>query len=229
MKAMIFAAGRGERMRPLTDSCPKPLLCVQEVPLIVWHIRNLVDAGITDIVINHAYLGHKIEETLGDGSTWGASITYSREEKALETAGAVAYARAQLGNEPFVAVAADIYCPDFDYQHVRTALQGEDLAYLYVVDNPAHHAKGDFVLIGDKISNGSVGRLNFSGIGVYHPELFAHIESGTKAALGPLLHSAADAGRVSGSHYTGLWVNVGTPEQLAELNAEAVLCTEMQM
>lgn len=229
MKAMIFAAGRGERMRPLTDTCPKPLLCVHDVPLIVWHIRNLVDAGIKDIVINHAYLGQKIEEALGDGSTWGASISYSREEKALETAGAVAYARHLLGNAPFVAVAADIYCPDFDYHQVPAALQGQDLAYLFVVDNPAHHAKGDFVLNGDRISNGSVGRLNFSGIGVYHPELFAHIEPGTKAALGPLLHAAADSGRVRGCHYKGLWVNVGTPEQLKELHAVTLQCAEMQM
>lgn len=219
MKAMIFAAGRGERMRPLTDTCPKPLLCVQETPLIVWHIRNLVDAGITDIVINHAYLGKQIEELLGDGSKWGASIKYSAEEKALETAGAVAKARHLLGDEPFVAVAADIFCPSFVYRQVFNALGENDLAYLYLVDNPDHHPKGDFVLSQGRISNGDINRLNFSGIGVYRPSLFADIQAGEKAALGPLLHRAADAGQVSGSHYQGLWVNVGTPAQLEELNS----------
>jgi MurNAc alpha-1-phosphate uridylyltransferase len=151
MKAMIFAAGRGERMRPLTDTCPKPLLKVRGRPLIVWHIMNLVKAGITEIVINHAHLGDMIEQTLGDGSQFGARLMYSPEQTALETAGGIAHARALLGEEPFVAVSGDIYCPYFDFEEVKDVLHDKDMwgnpyppdkrdvAWLYLVPNPDFH------------------------------------------------------------------------------------------
>src|SRR5690606_31917344 len=193
MKAMIFAAGRGERMRPLTDSCPKPLLKVRGRPLIVWHILNLVRAGITDIVINHAHLGHMIEEALGDGTQFGARITYSPEGTALETAGGIAYARHLLGDEPFVALAADIYCPHFDFEQVKNVLEDNDVwgnphpldqrdvAWLYLVKNPAHNPKGDFALHSFSIANEGEPRYTFSGIGVYRPCMFASIAAGETA------------------------------------------------
>src|SRR5690606_27724555 len=171
MKAMIFAAGRGERMRPLTDTCPKPLLEVRGRPLIVWHILNLVRAGITEIVSNHAHLGHMIEATLGDGARHGAKIVYSPENTALETAGGVAQARHLLGEEPFIALAADIYCPHFDFAQAADALEDKDvwgnplpaserdLAWLYLVKNPAHHPKGDFSLHSFSIAN-EIGRAH---------------------------------------------------------------------
>lgn len=142
MKAMIFAAGRGNRMRPLTDTCPKPLLKVRGRPLIVWHIVNLVRAGITEIVINHAHLGEQIEEMLGDGSRYGATISYSHEESALETAGGIAKARHLLGEEPFVTIAADVYCPYFDFEEVKTVIQDND-----VWGKPYDVAKRDVCLV----------------------------------------------------------------------------------
>ena len=158
MKAMILAAGRGERMRPLTDTCPKPLLKVRGRPLIVWHVLNLVRAGITDIVINHAHLGHMFEETLGDGSKFGARITYSPEEKALETAGGIANALHLLGDEPFLVLSGDVYCPYFDFEQVKDVLHDKDvlgnaypadkrdIGWLYLTPNPWHNPKGDFTL-----------------------------------------------------------------------------------
>ncbi|HEY4541316.1 MAG TPA: nucleotidyltransferase family protein, partial [Noviherbaspirillum sp.] len=199
MKAMIFAAGRGERMRPLTDTCPKPLLQVRGRPLIVWHILNLVRAGITDIVINHAHLGHMIEEALGDGAQFGARIRYSAEGSALETAGGIAKARHLLGEEPFVAVAADVYCPHFDYAQVKEALLDNDMwgqphahdkrdvAWLYLVKNPAHNPKGDFALNSYTVANEGDPRHTFSGIGVYRIEIFDGIEPGQSAQIAPIL------------------------------------------
>lgn len=231
MKALIFAAGRGERMRPLTDSCPKPLLKVRGRPLIVWHILNLVRAGITEIVVNHAHLGHMIEETLGEGQQFGASISYSAEGTALETAGGVARARHLLGDEPFVAIAADVYCPHFDFEQVKSALQDNDVwgnpypqdrrdvAWLYLVKNPAHHPKGDFALNSFSIANAGEPRHTFSGIGVYRTEIFDHIKPGQSAPIAPILRSYAEQGRVGGELYRGEWTDVGTPERLAQLNA----------
>jgi MurNAc alpha-1-phosphate uridylyltransferase len=230
MKAMIFAAGRGERMRPLTDTCPKPLLKVRGRPLIVWHILNLVRAEITDIVINHAHLGQMIEEALGDGSKFGARIAYSAEGTALETAGGIAKARHLLGEEPFVAVAGDIYCPHFDFEQVKTALvdndpwgnplpaDKRDVAWLYLVKNPAHHAKGDFALHSYSIVNEGEPRHTFSGIGVYRPEMFDAIEPGQRAPIAPILREYASRGQVGGELYRGDWTDVGTPERLAQLN-----------
>lgn len=231
MKAMIFAAGRGERMRPLTDSCPKPLLKVRGRPLIVWHILNLVRAGITDIVVNHAHLGRMIEETLGDGSPFGARLTYSPEGTALETAGGIALARRLLGDEPFVALAADIYCPHFDFEQVRNVLEDNDVwgnphpldqrdvAWLYLVKNPAHNPKGDFALHSFSIANEGEPRYTFSGIGVYRPSMFDAIAAGETAKLAPLLREYAARGQVGGELYRGDWTDVGTPERLEQLNA----------
>ncbi len=230
MKAMLLAAGRGERMRPLTDSTPKPLLKVRGRPLIVWHILNLVKAGITDIVINHAYLGQQIEDALGDGSRFGASITYSREAEALETAGGIATALPLLGDEPFVVVSADIYIPHFDFRECLNTLEDEDpwgnplpeeerdLAWLYMVKNPDFHPQGDFALSLMGLSNEGESRYTFANIGVYRPEMFRQIPAGSYAKLGPLLRELIDQGRIGGELYRGDWHNVGTPEQLAQLN-----------
>lgn len=234
MKAMILAAGRGERMRPLTDDCPKPLLKVRGRPLIVWQILSLVRAGITEIVVNHAHLGHMIEAVLGDGSQYGAQIQYSPERTALETAGGIAQARHLLGELPFVALSGDIFCPYFNYEQVLNTLQDKDmwgnpwpeaqndLAWLYLVKNPDFHPRGDFALNNFSIANQSNdgGELwTFTNIGVYRPELFDGIEPGSYAKLGTLLRQHADRGVVGGEVYRGQWFNVGTPEQLAQLNA----------
>jgi MurNAc alpha-1-phosphate uridylyltransferase len=231
MKAMIFAAGRGERMRPLTDTCPKPLLKVRGRPLIVWHILNLVRAGITEIVINHAHLGHMIEEELGDGSKYGATIAYSREPEALETAVGIAYALHLLGDEPFVAISGDIYCPYFDFEQVKDVLHDKDAigipypadqrdaCWLYLTPNPWHNPKGDFGLNMYAVTNEGDPKWNFANIGVYRPEMFAHIKPGEKAKLGLLMREYAARGQAGGEIYKGEWVNVGTIEQLEELNA----------
>jgi MurNAc alpha-1-phosphate uridylyltransferase len=231
MKAMLFAAGRGERMRPLTDTCPKPLLKVRGRPLITWHILNLVRAGITDIIINHAHLGEMIEQALGDGSQFGARIAYSAEGTALETAGGIAKARHLLGDDPFIAVAADIYCPHFDFEKAASVLEDNDVwgnphaddkrdvAWLYLVKNPDHNLKGDFALHSFSIANEGEPRYTFSGIGVYRPQIFDSITPGQSAKLAPLLREYAARGQVGGEVYRGDWTDVGTPERLAQLNA----------
>ena len=231
MKAMILAAGRGERMRPLTDTCPKPLLKVRGRPLIVWHILNLVRAGITEIVINHAHLGQMIEDTLGDGSAYGARLHYSREETALETAGGIANAMHLLGDAPFLALSGDIYCPYFDFSQVLDVLPDADLwgqplppdkrdaCWVYLTPNPFHNLKGDFGLNMYSVSNTGEPLWNFSNIGVYRPEMFAHIQPGQRAGLGLVIREYADRGLVGGEIYEGDWVNVGTVAQLDELNA----------
>ncbi|GAB2898502.1 nucleotidyltransferase family protein [Uliginosibacterium flavum] len=230
MKAMILAAGRGERMRPLTDICPKPLLSVGGKPLIVWHIERLARAGIHDIVINHAYLGHTIEETLGRGQLWGVQIDYSHEDEALETAGGIANALPLLGNGPFLVVNGDVYC-DLDYgtfcARALTRIAQGNHAHLAMVNNPAQHPQGDFVLdASGRISRDGGSLLTFSGIGAYRPELFSSIEPGSKARLAPLLFTAMDQGRVSGQHFQGRWEDVGTPERLRMLDEELKLRTE---
>jgi MurNAc alpha-1-phosphate uridylyltransferase len=231
MKAMIFAAGRGERMRPLTDTCPKPLLQVRGRPLIVWHVNNLVRAGITEIVINHAHLGQMIEDTLGDGSQFGASIAYSAEGTALETAGGIAKARHLLGESPFVAIAGDIFCPHFDFTKVLDVLEENDvwgnplpidrrdLAWLYLVKNPPHHPEGDFALESFAIANHGEPRFTFSGIGVYRPELFDTVAPGTAAKLAPILREFTEQRRIGGELFRGDWTDVGTVERLEQLNA----------
>jgi MurNAc alpha-1-phosphate uridylyltransferase len=241
MKAMILAAGRGERMRPLTDHTPKPLLEVGGRALIVWHIEKLVAAGITELVINHAHLGAQIESTLGDGSRFGAKIRYSPETSALETAGGIANALPMLcpprpsgeglgEREVFAVVNGDIWC-DYDFQclHERVAAMqvAGDAAHLVLVDNPAHHPSGDFILHNGRIEDRSNLQLvtgdlplTFSGIGLYHPRLFSEIPRGSVAPLAPLLRAQMAQGAVSGEHHTGRWVDVGTPQRLQELDAE---------
>jgi len=231
MKAMIFAAGRGERMRPLTDTCPKPLLKVRGRPLITWHVVNLVRAGITDIVINHAHLGQMIEDALGDGTKFGARIRYSAEGTALETAGGIAKARHLLDDKPFLAISGDIYCPHFDFEQVKDVLNDHDVwgnphptdkrdvAWLYLVKNPPFHPKGDFALNNFSISDTGEPRYTFANIGVYRPEMFDAIAPGTHAKLGPLLYEFAAKGQIGGELYRGDWANVGTVDQLANLNA----------
>lgn len=222
--AMILAAGRGERMRPLTDHTPKPLLEVGGKPLIVWHIERLRAAGFTRLVINHAHLGHVLEETLGDGSTFGVHIAWSPEGSALETAGGIRHALPLLGDTPFIVINGDVFC-DVDCTALRTAAErlrdDGDLAHLLLVDNPDHHPAGDFHLdAAGRVHADGAPRLTFSGIGAYHPALFAALEDNVPAKLAPLLRDAMTAGTVSGQHHRGHWVDVGTPARLAELDTE---------
>lgn len=224
MKAMILAAGRGERMRPLTDSCPKPLLQVGGKPLLVWHIERLARAGIHDIVINHAHLGHMFRPLLADGEQWGVNIEYSPEEDALETAGGIANALPLLGNSPFLVVNGDVYC-EFNYSlfiaRALTRMAQGQLAHIVLVDNPAHHPEGDFVLdASGRVSREGGSKLTYTGIGAFRPELFAEVPNGQKARLAPLLDSAISRERLSGEHFRGYWEDVGTPERLARLNTE---------
>ena len=227
MRAMILAAGRGERMRPLTDHTPKPLLLAGGKPLIVWHIERLVHAGITELVINHAHLGAQIERVLGDGSRFGASIRYSDEGTALETAGGIAYALPLLGDEIFAVVNGDVYC-DYDFARLPE-LAGQmqrdrDNAHLVLVGNPEHHPDGDFLLQDSRVANPPAhdrrSALTFSGIGLYRPELFARIPRGSKAPLAPLLREQTALGKVSGEHHRGAWVDVGTPQRLEALDQQ---------
>jgi MurNAc alpha-1-phosphate uridylyltransferase len=219
MKAMILAAGRGERMRPLTDHTPKPLLEAGGKPLIVHLIEHLCAAGFNDIVINHAHLGMQIEAALGDGTRWGVRIRYSAEGEALETAGGIAKALPLLGKEPFIAVNGDIYC-EFDFSLLRERPLGDDLAHLVLVDNPPQHPRGDFDLRNDRVHNAGPRMLTFSGIGVYRPSLFDGIPSGVKAGLASLLRAECDRARISGQHHTGVWRDIGTPERLTQIDAE---------
>ncbi len=223
MKAMILAAGRGERMRPLTDTCPKPLLPAGGKPLIVWHIERLAAAGIVELVINHAHLGQMIEAALGDGSAFGVRIRYSPEGSALETAGGIARALPLLGDAPFIVINGDVFA-DADIAALRTAAEGlaagGPLAHLLLVPNPAHHPAGDFGLLpgGQVVDDGTGERLTFAGLGAYHPALFAGLAPDQPAKLAPLLRAAMAAGHVTGARHDGRWVDVGTPQRLAELD-----------
>lgn len=224
---MLLAAGRGTRMRPLTDHTPKPLLEVGGKPLIVWHIERLVRANITDLIINHAHLGKQLEHHLGDGSRYGAHIQYSAEGEALETAGGIAQARSLLGEEIFAVVNGDIYC-DYDFTRLPACsarmLRKQDLAHLVLVANPAHHPQGDFALQGSRVAPASSSplttTLTFSGIGLYQPALFNGIVRGSKAPLAPLLRAQITLDKVSGELHHGAWVDVGTPQRLSELDAQ---------
>lgn len=222
MLAMILAAGRGERMRPLTDRQPKPLLPVGGKPLIAWHLERLAAAGFRDVVINHAWLGHEIERALGDGAAFGVRIRYSPEDSALETAGGIAQALPLLGPAPFLAINGDIWC-DWNpaAARARRAALPTGGAWLLMADNPPQHPTGDFVLAADgRIHDGGAPRLTFSGIGVYHPALFADIARGTAARLAPLLRQAMADNLVRGARHAGRWIDVGTPQRLADLDAE---------
>lgn len=229
MKAMILAAGEGRRMQPLTLITPKPLLCVHGVPLIEHHIRRLVAAGVTEIIINTAYLGAKIHAALGTGARLGAKIRYSHEGAAgLETAGGIRRALPLLGHEPFILVNADIYT---DYPFERLISTSSAPAHLVMVNNPPQHAKGDFRLeVGQEhglirnLGESAQGQhaaptLTYAGIARFHPHFFHDIPPG-KHPLAPLLRQAADLGQISGEHYFGTWHDIGTPERLEALNQE---------
>jgi len=223
MRAMILSAGRGERMRPLTDKIPKSLLEVNGKPLIQYHVENLVQSGIVDIVINHAVFGDQIEDCLGDGKYWDARIVYSPEDdEPLDTAGGIVKALPLLGGESFLTVNADIWT-DFSFQQfsgLRRDRSDEDssnrLAHIILVDNPAHNLQGDFSLDGDMVLNEGEPMLTFSGISIFTPEFFEDCSTGN-ASLAPMIRQAAAQGQVTGSHYRGEWRDIGTPERLQAL------------
>ena len=236
MKALIFAAGLGERMRPLTDHTPKPLLVVGGKPLIVWHLDKLAGIGIRDVVINTSWLAPQFPQTLGDGSEWGVRLHYSFEGPVpLETGGGMHHALALLGQEPFIAVNGDIWT-DFDFQRLPPEPQGH--AHLVLVDNPEHNPGGDFALQanGGVESEGEL-RLTFSGVGVYRANLldgWRDIIGNTNGAdntpprfkLAPLLRHAMHAGKVTGEHHVGRWTDVGTPQRLTQLD-QALLSADL--
>lgn len=219
MKVMILAAGLGERMRPLTDTIPKPLLKVGGIPLIGWHLERLAHDGFTDIVINIAHLGYQIPEALGDGLEWGVNIIYSdeQEEGALESAGGIVKALPLLGDEIFLVLNGDIFT-DYDFQCHRKLADGV-LAHLILVPNPEHNPEGDFALDGQRVTDNN--QYTFSGIGYYSPKLFEGIAYG-KNALAPLLRTAIKEGKVTGELYEGKWLDIGTPQRLELLNAQLI-------
>lgn len=223
---MIFAAGRGERMRPLTDTCPKPLLEAGGKPLIVWQIERLAAAGIRTIVINHAWLGARIEAALGDGARWDVELRYSPETEALETAGGIAQALPLLGEQVFVAVSGDVFC-EFDYAALRARAEtlharSEPGMHLVMVPNPPFHPAGDFALHDGQLALDGEPRFTFGNIGLYDPRMFRDLAPGSRRALTPYYREAIAAGRASGELYAGRWENVGTPAQLQALD-EALL------
>ncbi len=215
MKAMILAAGKGERMRPLTLTTPKPLVRVAGVPLIEYHLKALQAAGFEEVVINHAWLGQQIEDHLGDGQRFGLSIRYSPEGEPLETGGGIFRALPLLGEQPFVVISADVWT-DYDFARLRMPLAGQ--AHLVMIDNPAHHPTGDFSLVDGQVRDDDTAaqRLTYSGLSILHPALFAGCEPGA-FKLATLLRQAMACGHVTGEHFTGRWVDVGTHERLAEV------------
>ncbi|WP_421226993.1 N-acetylmuramate alpha-1-phosphate uridylyltransferase MurU [Aeromonas jandaei] len=219
MKAMILAAGRGERMRPLTDLLPKPLLAVGGKPLIVHHIEKLKSAGVTELVINHAWLGHKLVETLGDGSALGVTIRWSAEESALETAGGIIQALPLLGDEPFLVINGDTWL-DLDYRSLVEQPLGENLVHLWLVPNPPQHPAGDFALQAGKVVDTPA--FTFSGVGLYRPAAFAGLPAGARK-LAPLLREWMVQGRVGGSLLAGEWRDIGTVDRLRELDEQLQL------
>ena len=221
MKAMILAAGRGERMRPLTDLLPKPLLAAGGKPLIVHHIEKLKAAGVTTLVINHAWLGHKLVAALGDGSALGVSIHWSAEESALETAGGIVQVLPLLGSEPFLVINGDTWL-DLDYRALVNQPLGDDLAHLWLVPNPPQHPQGDFSLQAGRVLDTPA--LTFSGVGLYHPAAFAGLPSGARK-LAPLLRDWMAQGRVGGSLLAGEWRDIGTVDRLRELDEQLLAGT----
>lgn len=216
MRALIFAAGKGERMRPLTDATPKALLPVRGKPLVAWHLEALARAGIREVVINTGWLGEQLPAALGDGSALGVTIEWSHEgPEPLETGGGMRRALALLGPDPFVVANADVYS---DYDYARLPAQPEGLAHLVLVANPPHHPRGDFVLTDTRLHLCGDPRRTYAGIGVYRPELVSHLPEG-RYPLGPILREAIDFGVVTGELHSGAWTDVGTPERLAALNA----------
>ncbi len=217
MKAMILAAGRGERMRPLTDHTPKPLLPVAGKPLLTYHLERLARAGVREVVINHAWLGAQIPAALGDGARWDLAIRYSDEgEAALETGGGIHKALPLLGDAPFLLMNGDIYC-DLEWSALPRLAEG-DLAHLYLVPNPDHNPTGDFALASGRVQSDGDNKLTYGGVALFHPALFRDCRPG-HFSLVPLLKQAMQAGRVSGERFDGLWCDVGTPARLAALEA----------
>lgn len=213
MRAMILAAGRGERMRPLTDELPKPLLPVGGQPLIAHHLAALSAAGVQDVVINHAWLGHKIEAALGDGSAFGLHIHYSAEGgTALETAGGICQALPLLGTQPFLVVNGDVLT-DYPFSRLFHALASDKTAHLVLVPNPVQHPTGDFALAQGLATADGDRKFTFSGIAVYRPEFFQNVPAGPQK-LAPFLRAAMLRGEVSAELYQGYWADIGTPERL---------------
>ena len=218
MKAMILAAGRGERMRPLTDVLPKPLLHVRGKALIEWHLEKLAKAGFEEVIINIAHLGYKIPEALGNGEVYGVKITYSdeQEEGALESAGGIIKALPLIGKETFMVVNGDVFC---DYEFDASFDLGKDEAHLILVPNPKHNRDGDFSLSGSRVSQSLKDKKTFSGIAYYNPTIFKDIAYG-KSALAPLLRMKIASGEVSGEVHDSQWHDIGTPQRLEEINKE---------
>jgi len=223
MKAMILAAGRGERMRPLTDATPKPLLPVGGKPLVAWLLHRLAAAGIRDVVVNTAYRGEQLEDCLGDGGEWGVRIAWSRERSALETAGGVARALPLLGRAPFILVSGDLFT-DYDFASLHDVAGAiarapdRRAAHFVLVDNPVWHAEGDMGLY-EGVIRREAPRLTYANIGVFHPALFSSVAPGTRLALFPWAYQFVDAGRVTGERFGGRWENVGTMAQLKALGS----------
>ena len=218
MKAMILAAGRGERLRPLTDRVPKPLIEAGGKPLIGWHLERLAAAGCREVVVNVSHLGERIVERLGDGKSWGLRIAFSRETQPLETAGGMALARAHLGPEPFLVVNGDVYC-EVDFARLLRFSLGERLAHLVLVRNPPHNPAGDFTLDAGRVGNAASPRYTYAGVAVIAPALFAGVAAGSKAQLAPLLRAAAERLQVGGELFEGTWLDVGTVERLSALES----------
>ena len=222
MKAMILAAGMGNRMRPLTLHTPKPLLEVGGKPLIVWHIEKLQKMGVQEIVINTAWLGEKLADALGDGSQFGVKILWSHEGEGLETAGGIINALPLLGNEPFILVNGDVWTT-MDFAPLLNVQLENDLAHLVLVENPVQHPLGDFTLAANKAYTFEQARsgenLTYSGVAVMHPQMFVGLESG-KRPLAPLLKQAMQQEKVSAQKLQGVWVDVGTPERLNALDQQ---------
>lgn len=223
MKVMILAAGRGERMMPLTADTPKPLLKVAGKPLLQHHIERLRDAGLSEIVINHCYLGEQIEAYFGNGSRFDVKITYSPETTALETAGGLRKALAILGDDVFAVVNGDVWC-DYPFEkltnnpHVASLELGKTLAHLILVNNPPQNESGDFGLNANQIVNQADTKFTYSGIGLYNPTLVKHCKVDVPCPLAPILRKASENNQVSGELYLGQWTDVGTPERLSELS-----------
>ncbi|MGE4349807.1 MAG: N-acetylmuramate alpha-1-phosphate uridylyltransferase MurU [Candidatus Berkiella sp.] len=218
MKAMILAAGRGSRLRPLTDNCPKPLIKVIAKPLIVYHIENLAAVGITDIVINLSYLGEQIIDYIGNGEKWGVHVSYSEEEKLLEVGGGIFNALPLLGQKPFLVVNADIWT---DYDFTTLPKEPGGLAHLVLVKNPAHHLNGDFSLRADGmiVADPMLPKYTYAGISVLRPELFYGCQPNSIFPLAPLLVKAMNAGALVGEYYAGIWNDIGTIDRLKNLEA----------
>lgn len=216
MKAMLLAAGRGERLRPLTDRTPKALVPVGGKPLIAWHLERLAASGCREAVINISHLAQQIVDYAGDGARFGMRVTYSREAEPLETAGGIAQALPLLGAASFLLVNADIYC-EVDFRRLRGLELGAMLAHLVLVPNPPHRAQGDFALRARSVGNEGTPRYTYAGVAAMSPQLVRLVRPGDRAPLAPLLRSAANEGRISGEVFEGLWQDVGTVERLAEL------------